>query len=59
MKDWIKKTWCNIFHRGGHVKRDSSGRINWQCVDCGRWSTPVSKEEEQKVVDRDIEEYQR
>jgi len=29
--------WCSLFH-SGTIERDSLGRINWQCNQCGRWS---------------------
>lgn len=48
---WIKivNLWCGWTHGGGHVKRDAQGRINWQCAKCGRWSIPVSLEDEEQL----------
>lgn len=37
MKEFFKRTLCNWTHDGGHVKRDPSGSINWQCATCKRW----------------------
>lgn len=50
----IKRAWCETFHEGGYVTRDSLGRINWKCDTCGRWANPVSIEEERRVVDAHI-----
>jgi hypothetical protein len=46
----LQDLWCGYTHGGGHVLRDSSGRINWQCAKCGRWDTPVSPEDEASFV---------
>ncbi|MBO9430603.1 hypothetical protein [Sulfitobacter sp. R18_1] len=42
--DRIKRAWCERFHAGGYVCRDSLGRINWKCDTCGRLSKPVTFE---------------
>ena len=39
--NWLKEFWCSWTHGGGHIKRDSQDRINWQCQKCGRWADPV------------------
>lgn len=49
--------WCNATHAGGHVTRDAKSRINWQCSTCGRWATPVSHDEERRVVNRELDEH--
>ena len=36
---WLKEPWCKWTH-GGIVMHDPSGKINWQCVRCGRWGLP-------------------
>ena len=54
MAEWLTKIWCQLTHGGGDIKRDPSGLINWQCRQCGRWSDPVSREDEQRVIDRDL-----
>ncbi len=55
MIETLKAWWCNVMHSGGSIERDSNGRINWQCSTCGRWSSnPVSHEDEQQVIDREI-----
>lgn len=46
--------WCGWTHGGGHIERDPTGRVNWQCNKCGRWATPVSMEDEKALVDSDI-----
>lgn len=47
----LEKFWCDLTHGGGFIGRDPSGRINWQCVGCGRWSDhPVSPDEEGRAV---------
>ncbi len=44
---------CAVTHGGGKIKRDSMGRINWQCNKCGRWSPyPVPLEDEHDVINR-------
>lgn len=50
----LKRLMCELSHAGGRVKRDQSGRINWQCDTCGRWGDPVSLETERRIVDADI-----
>lgn len=45
----MRKWWCSWFHGGGEIKRDCYDRINWQCVKCGRWSTPVDKRTERLI----------
>ena len=59
MKAWLKEFWCAWTHGGGGITRDGAGRINWQCARCGRWSVPVSHEDERKVADSEIERYRR
>lgn len=54
--DGIRDLWCGWTHGGGIIMRDPSGRINWQCWKCGRWSVPISAEEEQATIDADIAE---
>jgi len=54
--NWIKTKLCDWFHGGGRIKRDQQGRINWQCDTCGRWGTPVEKEDEDRMIDRHISE---
>lgn len=49
----LRVLWCNLAHGDGQVKRDSLGRINWQCSKCGRWMSPVTPEEEASVVEAD------
>ena len=46
--------WCSWFHGGGDIRRDSLGRINWQCRKCGRWSDPVPLDHEKKLTDAAI-----
>ena len=53
--NWIKEFWCSWTHGGGHIKRDSHGRINWQCQKCGRWADTVPLEQEKRMTDRAIE----
>lgn len=44
--------WCSFAHDGGRIKRDSLGRINWQCDKCGRWSRhPVPLGDERAATD--------
>ena len=50
----IAAEWCAWTHGGGHILRDPSGRVNWQCAKCGRWADPVPLEDERRVVDGDI-----
>ena len=52
--NWLKKKLCDWFHAGGDVKRDYSGRINWQCRTCHRWGEPVDPQTERLIVDADI-----
>ena len=49
----IKYKWCRWFHRGT-IKRDPLGRVNWQCSNCGRWSTPIPEAEEYTVFLMDM-----
>jgi Zn-finger protein len=50
---WVKRKWCEATHGGGEISRDDHGRINWQCVKCGRWHDhPVSLEDEQRMTAR-------
>lgn len=51
----IKEFWCSWAHGGGNIKRDSQGRINWQCRKCGRWAAPVPLEQEKRMTDRAIQ----
>jgi len=51
----LRVFWCSWTHGGGQILRDPSDRINWQCLKCGRWSTPVSHEDERAVVDAAID----
>ena len=53
--NWIKGFLCSWTHGGGHIKRDSQRRINWQCKKCGRWSDPVPFEQEKRMIDCAIE----
>ena len=53
--NWLKQVLCSWTHGGGHIKRDSQGRINWQCQKCGRWADPVPLEQEQRMTTRAIE----
>lgn len=53
---FFRVLWCDWTHGGGLIKRDSAGRINWQCSKCGRWSSPISLEDEQAMTDLDIEQ---
>ena len=36
-RKWLSQQWCSLFH-SGTIERDSRGRINWHCNQCGRWS---------------------
>ena len=38
---FLRLIWCDLVHRGGDIKHDPSGKINWQCRKCGRWCDPV------------------
>ena len=55
MTKW-QKFICDFTHKGGHIKRDSQGRINWQCNTCGRWGDPVPLKDEDKTVSAHIAE---
>jgi hypothetical protein len=52
--NWLKNKICDWFHVGGDVKRDYSGRINWQCRTCDRWAEPVDLATELLIVEADI-----
>ena len=53
---YLARLWCDHFHGGGDIKRDSADRINWQCRRCGRWAdSATTREEERRAVDRDME----
>ena len=57
MRAWLRQKWCDWTHGGGSIKRDSAGRINWQCRKCGRWSdSPVPLEQERKQTDAALKE---
>ena len=47
--NWLKQVLCSWTHGGGHIKRDSQGRINWQCQKCGRWADPVTADVHETV----------
>lgn len=50
-----QRLWCNLTHGGGYIVRDPSGRINWQCAACGRYSDdPVPLKDERAAIDREI-----
>ena len=49
--NWLKQVLCSWTHGGGHIKRDSQSRINWQCQKCGRWADPVPLKQEQRMTD--------
>jgi len=55
LKVTLTSWWCDWFHGGGIIKRDSADRINWQCAKCGRWADPVPVDVERMVVDQDID----
>jgi hypothetical protein len=55
MKEWINEKWCDFFHGGGLIKRDHHGRINWQCIKCGRWGDPVDEQAEWLMTERDVQ----
>lgn len=48
--DGIASEWCRATHGGGHIERDPSGRVNWQCAKCGRWAAPVETEDERRAI---------
>jgi hypothetical protein len=52
--NWLKQFLCSWTHGGGHIKRDSQDRINWQCQKCGRWADPVPLETEHRQIAKDI-----
>lgn len=54
MLNWLKGLWCDLTHGGGWVMRDPSGCVNWQCRKCGRWATPVPKDDEKRTTDSAI-----
>lgn len=59
MFKYFKDKWCDLFHGGGSIQRDSQGRINWQCDRCGRWSDfPISLEEEEETYKRAMKYYE-
>lgn len=47
---WLTVQWCSWTHGGGHITRDPLNRINWQCLRCGRWSDPISHEDETATI---------
>ena len=49
--DGLAGEWCRLTHGGGHIQRDPTGRVNWQCNKCGRWAEPVSQEDEAAVTE--------
>lgn len=42
---YLARLWCDHFHGGGDIKRDSADRINWQCRRCGRWADSTATRE--------------
>ena len=52
--NWLKNKICDWLHAGGDIKRDYSGRINWQCRTCSRWGEPVDPQTELLIVAADI-----
>lgn len=50
----LKDLWCDWTHGGGYILRDPSGRVNWQCMRCGRWVDPISLEDEARVFDNAV-----
>lgn len=52
---WLARVWCSYTHGGGTIERDPCGRINWQCIKCGRWADPVPLCEEAKTTDAAIQ----
>lgn len=50
----LRTLWCDIFHRGGEIKRDCYDRINWQCSKCRRWAIPVDLQTERLMTDKAI-----
>jgi len=59
MSEWLAEIWCELFHRGGDIKRDSEGRINWQCAKCGRWGTSVTDLEEDELLSQYLADKER
>ena len=53
-RDWLMRHWCSWTHGGGHIERDSLGRINWQCQRCGRWHDPVPVADEAAMINAAI-----
>ena len=51
---WLTNKICDWFHKGGDIKRDSYGRINWQCRTCKRWNDAVDKQTEKIITDAHI-----
>lgn len=51
LREGFAALWCDWTHGGGHVLRDPSGRVNWQCQKCGRWATPVPEDDERRTTD--------
>lgn len=39
--DGLAAEWCRLTHGGGHIQRDPTGCVNWQCNKCGRWAEPA------------------
>lgn len=54
--NWLKNLLCYWFHSGGDVKRDYSGRINWQCRSGYRWGEPVDPQTELLMTAANIKE---
>ena len=50
----LASEWCNWTHGGGHIERDPTGRVNWQCNKCGRWAEPVSEKDERHALCREM-----
>lgn len=48
--DGIAAEWCRFTHGGGHIMRDPSGRVNWQCNKCGRWATRTVEAQPERAV---------
>ena len=48
--NWV----CSWLHGGGDIKRDSQGRINWQCRKCGRWSDAIPIADENYLVEKEL-----
>jgi hypothetical protein len=53
----VASEWCRLTHGGGHILRDPSDRVNWQCAKCGRWAEPVGEADEKAVTDRASERF--